>query len=123
MPTISASSSSRARLGESHRLPAIEREVRCGLYHGMATKARVLISRTKMPVTFALNNFELAAIVLDPWAFLEAVGNHLAIFMQALRDPENTTLRQAFEKFFDSKRGGPAATLPPNFFSQATSSF
>lgn len=98
-------------------------EVRCGLYHGMATKARVLISRTKMPVTFALNNFQLAAIVLDPWAFLEAVGKHLIIFLEELRDPGSTALRTSFEKFFDAKRAAPHATLPPDFFAPARSTY
>lgn len=98
-------------------------EVRCGLYHGMATKARVLILRNRMPVTFTLHNYTLSAIVIDPWAFLEAVGNHFVAFLKDLRDPANTALRTSFEKFFDEKRAAPPATLPPSFFAGAKSTY
>jgi hypothetical protein len=98
-------------------------EVRCGLYHGMATKTRVLITRNRIPVTFALNNFTLSAIVLDPWSFLEAVGNHFVTFLKELRDPANASLRTSFERFFDGQRAAPPAALPPDFFTGARSTY
>jgi hypothetical protein len=98
-------------------------EVRCGLYHGMATKTRVLIVRNHMPVTFALHNYSLSAIVIDPWAFLEAVGNHFVSFLKKLRDPANMSLRASFEAFFDDQRAAPPAALPPGFFTGARSNY
>jgi hypothetical protein len=98
-------------------------EVRCGLYHGMATKTRVLIIRNHMPVTFTLHNYSLSAIVIDPWAFLEAVGNHFVSFLKEVRDPANTSLRSSFESFFDDQRAAPPAALPPGFLTGARSTY
>jgi len=98
-------------------------EVRCGLYHGMATKTRVLIIRNHMPVTFTLHNYTLSAIVIDPWSFLEAVGNHFVSFLRELRDPANTPLRSSFEAFFDDQRAAPPAALPQGFFTGARSTY
>jgi len=65
---------------------AVYDEVRCGLYHRMATKSLVVISRTKMRVTLALRDGVLSAVVIDRRAFLEAISNHLVAFPDELRN-------------------------------------
>jgi hypothetical protein len=102
---------------------ALYDEVRCGLYHRLATKSRVLLSRTKMPVTFVLKEAVLSAMVVDPWALLEAVAGHLTVFVGELRNRNNTAVRASFESFFSNKRAGIPATVPPGFFAPAKSTY
>ena len=79
-------------------------EIRCGLYHQLAVKKRVAITRRGKPIRIKLDatNF-VEEMLLNPWAILEAVKDHFKTHIAKLRDPSQTAMRANFTKYFDGR--------------------
>lgn len=83
------------------------RQVRCGLLHQGLTRGQVGITRgAAAALTVSLDASEaLQQAIIDPWLFLNHVEAHFSGYAGRLREPSETGLRAAFEKWFDSRAG------------------
>jgi hypothetical protein len=105
---------------------------RCGLFHEGMTKAKLRLRNSNGPVTYQeyVSTQEPAEIQINVEKFVEEIEAHFAKYMKRLRDTNEATLRQNFEKSWDrdydlssvAKGPQPSTTsVAPSVFSDGTS--
>jgi hypothetical protein len=90
--------------------------LRCGLFHEGGTKHKLMIKDSLIPLEFAIETatHDIGGIIISPRRFLAEVQNHLNLYVSALRDPSQTTLRANFESFFDQRISASNLTIMPS---------
>jgi hypothetical protein len=91
-------------------------QLRCGLFHEALVKHRLILRDDTAPLGFMIGKAkgDVCSIVADPPKFVSAIKEHFRVYMAALRNPAETTLRANFEREFDRRRQGDGpVVLPP----------
>lgn len=73
--------------------------VRCGLYHGGMTSRGIFISGEINEPLVLIDN----CLHIHPNRLLDQVCSHFYEYVRQLKNPQNSNLRQNFEKRFDVK--------------------
>lgn len=88
------------------------KEGRCGFFHDGMFRAKLYFKALKdhdMLITVPRvneipdENGEIKSIVIDPQKFYEAIQRHFDLFINKLRDKNNTSIRDVFEKTCEMK--------------------
>jgi hypothetical protein len=90
-------------------------QLRCGLLHEALPRHLLLLREDTAAVGFMVHKGtgDLGSIVVDARKFVEAVSAHFRVYIARLRDPNETDVRQRFEKFFDLRARAKPVVLPP----------
>jgi hypothetical protein len=93
-------------------------EVRCGLYHSLSAGSRVQIASSGPAVKISVDAAgAFAAAVINPWEVLKRVDTHFSSYVTALRNRQNTGMRQNFSALY---RVGAAPSQSPGVPARST---